>query len=127
MNSLLDTHTLIWFLNGDKDLSDIAKIKIETNVNGNFVSIVSLWEIAIKISIGKLHLQYSFEKFISRIQMFSFKILPVSTADTLTVSLMPLHHRDPFDRMIIAQAKNNNLQIITKDIIFPKYSIKVLW
>jgi len=126
MNNLLDTHTLIWFLNGDNNISGKARLEIETK-EGNYVSIASIWEIAIKISIGKLDLKYSFEKFISRIQIYSFKILPVSAADALTISLMPFHHRDPFDRMIIAQAKNNNLQILTKDIIFTKYNIKILW
>ena len=126
MKSLLDTHTLIWFLNGDSVISEKARLEIE-NKEANYVSIASVWEIAIKISIGKLDLKYSFEKFLSRIQLYSFKILPVSAADALTVSLMPFHHRDPFDRMIIAQAMNNRLQILTKDNIFAKYNVEILW
>lgn len=126
MKSLLDTHTLIWFLNGDSVISEKARLEIE-NKEANYVSISSVWEIAIKISIGKLDLKYSFEKFLSRIQMYSFKILPVSAADALTVSLMPFHHRDPFDRMIIAQAMNNRLQILTKGNIFAKYNVEILW
>ncbi len=127
MNSLLDTHTLIWFLNGDKDTTDKAKIEIETKPERNYVSIASIWEIAIKISIGKLELKTSFENFINQIEINSFQILPVPTTDALIIAILPFHHRHPFDRMIITQAKNNNLKVLTKDIIFDGYDVKILW
>lgn len=127
MNNLLDTHTLIWFINGDNQLSDKAKAEIETKTEGNFVSIASVWEIAIKISIGKLELKTSFEDFINQIEINSFQVLPVSTADALTIAMLPFHHRDPFDRMIIAQAKNNTLKVLTKDTIFGEYYGEILW
>lgn len=114
MENLLDTHTLIWFINGDVSLSDKAKEEIIRRPYNNFVSVASIWEIAIKISIGKLDLETSFENFISHVKRNSFYILPVSTADTLTLTSLPFHHRDPFDRMLIAQAKNNDLQLIFK-------------
>lgn len=127
MNNLHDTHTLIWFIDGNDNLSNKAKTEIETNAEGNYVSIASIWEIAIKISIGKLELKTSFKNFIHQIESNSFQILPVSVADALFVSLLPFYHRDPFDRMIIAQAKNSNLRLITKDIFFAKYDIHILW
>jgi len=127
MENLLDTHTLIWFINGDKDLSDNAKEGIIGNPYNNFVSIASIWEISIKISIDKIELKSSFKDFILQIKKNSFYILPISTTDTLALSVLPFYHRDPFDRMIIAQAKNNNFQIITKDSVFKKYHVAVLW
>ena len=127
MDNLLDTHTLIWFINGDAKLTDKAKKEIENKVEGNYVSVISIWEIAIKISIGKLELNTSFEDFIRQIKSNSFQVLPVSTADALSISLLPFHHRDPFDRMIIVQAKNNNLKLITKDEVFHNYDISVIW
>jgi PIN domain nuclease of toxin-antitoxin system len=127
MNNLLDTHTLIWFINGDNDLSNKAKIEIEVNAPDNYVSIASVWEIAIKISVGKLKLKTSFEDFINKIGINSFQILPISPFDALTVSTLPFYHRDPFDRIIIAQAKNNNLQVITKDTIFAHYDVSIFW
>lgn len=89
--------------------------------------VYSVWEIAIKISIGKLELKTSFEEFIYQIKINSFQILPVSATDALSVSLLPFYHRDPFDRMIIAQANNNNLQVLTKDRIFADYDVEILW
>lgn len=127
MDNLLDSHTLIWFIGGDDKLSEPAKMAVELNAPNNYVSIVSIWEIAIKINVGKLKLKTSFEDFIKNINHNSFQILPVSTADALAVSSFPLHHRDPFDRMIIAQAQNYGLQIITKDTVFKYYDVSVLW
>lgn len=108
MENLLDTHTLIWFLNGDSDLAVNAKEEIIRKPYNNFVSIASVWEISIKLSIGKLKLKSPFENFIYQVKKNSFYILPISTTDTLALSVLPFHHRDPFDRMIIAQAQSNN-------------------
>ncbi len=83
MNNLLDTHTLIWFINGDKALSVQAKDKIEDSNAINYVSIASLWEIAIKISLGKLELRTPFTEIRNQIRVNSFQILPVSFEDTL--------------------------------------------
>lgn len=127
MDSLLDTHTLIWFINGDPDISDKAITEIEAKLKYNYVSIASICEIAIKLSVQKLELETSFESFIEKIHQNSFQILPVSPDDALVVSAFPLHHRDRFDRMLIAQAQNYNLQIITKDSVFKYYDVSVLW
>ncbi len=99
MNYLLDTHTLIWFLNGDENLSLKARKAIESSEAANFVSIASLWEMAIKISLGRLELNTSFEQIGEEINNNNFKMLPISFQDTLTISSLPFHHRDPFDRL----------------------------
>lgn len=109
----LDTHTLIWFMNGSIDLSAIARKRIESGEN--FVSIASIWEIAIKISAKKLDLNTSFNEFIYQFSQNNFILLPISIADTFSMSELPFYHKDPFDRIIIAQSQNNGLAVISKD------------
>ena len=127
MANLLDTHTLIWFIEGDSALSTEAISSINNNHEFNFVSIVSLWEIAIKINIGKLKLQTAFPAIQNKIDENGFKLLPINFDHTLIFKDLPLHHRDPFDRMIIAQSITENLTIISKDKNFSLYPIKLLW
>ena len=127
MNTLIDTHALIWFLNGDDTLSEKAKKSIEEYDTVNFVSIASLWEIAIKISLGKLELKTPFSAIAEQITNNGFQILPVTFADTLLLSTLPFHHRDPFDRIIIAQSLTNKLTIISKDKVFDSYQVGLLW
>jgi PIN domain nuclease of toxin-antitoxin system len=127
MNILIDTHALIWFLNGDNDLSDTARKAIENNEAINFVSIASLWEIAIKISLGKLELQTPFEKISEQIANNGFQILPITFEDTLVLTSLPFHHRDPFDRIIISQSFTNKLTIISKDRYFEAYQVALTW
>ncbi len=124
---LLDTHTLIWFIGGNKELSQVARQSIEAIDATNFVSIASLWEIAIKISLGKLELKTPFNQINRQILENGFEILPITFDDTLTVSALPFHHRDPFDRIIIVQAITNGLTIISKDEHFSSYDAKVIW
>ena len=127
MNYLLDTHTLIWFLGGDKNLSTKAKKAIESTDAINFVSIVSMWEIAIKISLGRLELKSPFEKIEDEIFKNNFQMLPITFKDTLTLSSLTFYHNDPFDRVLISQGINNKLTIISKDQHFDSYKIKLLW
>jgi PIN domain nuclease of toxin-antitoxin system len=127
MNYLLDTHTLIWFLEGDNQLSRKAKNCIEEIDATNFISIGSIWEIAIKISIGKLQLKTPFSDISKQIFNNRFQILPIVFEDTLHVSELPFHHRDPFDRIIISQCLTNDFTLISKDPAFLPYRITVLW
>lgn len=127
MNFLLDTHTLIWFLGGDKNLSNLARNAIESDGVTNYVSIVSLWEIAIKISLGRLELKSPFEKIEEEIFKNDFQILSITFKDTLILSTLPFNHNDPFDRILISQGINNKLTIISKDRHFGNYKIKLLW
>lgn len=124
---LLDTHTLIWFIDGNKELSQTARRSIEGDNVTNFVSIASLWEMAIKISLNKLELKTPFNQINRQILDNGFELLLVEFEDALTVSALPFHHRDPFDRMIIAQAMTKRLTIISKDEHFPFYDVKVIW
>jgi PIN domain nuclease of toxin-antitoxin system len=125
--NLLDTHTLIWFINGDAELSQTARAAIEKENIINFVSIASFWEMAIKISLGKLELKTPFNQIARQIAENGFEILPITFEDTLTLSMLPFHHRDPFDRIIIAQRFNNGLNVISRDKNFVLYKANVIW
>lgn len=127
LRNLLDTHTLIWFINGDRDLSDKVRKAIEAADSANFVSIASLWEMAIKVSLGKLELKTPFSHVYNQMSNNGFELLPITFEDTLKLSVLPWEHRDPFDRLIIAQALNNDLTILSKDGHFSSYAAKVLW
>jgi len=127
MDNLLDTHALLWFMDGDETLSSKAKIAIETGNSINYVSIASIWEISIKISLGKLRSNTAFASLAYYLSYNGFQILPVSFQDTLVISSLAFHHKDPFDRMLIAQAINNNLQIISRDGMFSNYNVPIVW
>jgi PIN domain nuclease of toxin-antitoxin system len=127
MPFLLDTHTFIWFINGDTalPLNTIATIKnIE---NKCFISIASIWEIAIKASLNKLELKAGFDNIHNFLAENAIEILPLTFAHIQSLNTLDFHHRDPFDRIIIAQSITEQLTIITKDEHFTKYSCEVLW
>ncbi len=127
MNNLLDTHTFIWFINGEEELSGNARKAIEYKGANNFVSIASLWEIAIKLSLGKLKLRTEFSAVPEQIIGNGFQILPITFEDTLKLSALLFHHRDPFDRLIIVQSLTNRLDIISKDKQFANYGVSTVW
>ena len=127
MNYLLDTHVLIWFLAGDDTLSEKSKDIIENQENIKLVSIASVWEIAIKISLKKFKFDKGFKKFLDLIEDNGFEIIPMSFDHALTVSTLEFIHRDPFDRLIISQALTDDLIIITKDEYIEKYDVKTIW
>lgn len=123
MQYLLDTHALIWWLANDSTLTPKAKTEIANSSNLVFVSAASTWEIAIKKSIGKLE---SPDDLIQQIKEKKFKSLPINIEETLIVEKLPYHHQDPFDRILIAQAKLFNLTIITRDRQFNIYDVNLL-
>lgn len=127
MRLLLDTHAFIYFVNGDELLSPKAKAAILDPENLKFVSIASVWEISIKVSLGKLDLNNSLNLLPELIDQNGFVLQDIEITDALTISTLPFLHRDPFDRMLIAQAINNNFTIITKDSLFAPYGVNVLW
>jgi len=127
MNLLLDTHTLIWFLNGDEKLPDNVRDAIENPNNSKIVSIASIWEISIKISLDKFRFPNGFKRFLEMIDENGFELLPVTFEHAIIVSTLEFIHRDPFDRLLIAQCKNDNLTIATKDENIKKYNIQTLW
>ncbi|MBC7390446.1 MAG: type II toxin-antitoxin system VapC family toxin [Opitutaceae bacterium] len=121
MDYLLDTHILIWFLEGDTKLSEVLR-----NIGKNFISISSIWEIAIKTSISKLETDFTIQETISLIIENGFELLQINQKHCLEIVSLEFHHRDPFDRMLIAQTLVENLTRITKDQHFKQYPVKVL-
>ena len=126
-NYLLDTHTLLWFLNGDDTLSKPAKDILKDVENTIFVSIASLWEIGIKISIGKLKLAYSLEEIVGNLQLQNIQVLAIQPFHIIKMTTLPFHHRDPFDRIIIAQAITEKMKLISRDGEFEKYDCDLIW
>jgi PIN domain nuclease of toxin-antitoxin system len=128
MKVLLDTHAFLWYLLGNANLSVKSKRIIDTRENLYF-SIVSLWEIAIKINIGKLQIHRPIEDLSQELQYNNIHILPILTQDIELYSTLdfPSNHRDPFDRMLIVQAINLSLVVISKDVKFDDYPIQRLW
>ena len=128
MKYLLDTHILLWFLQGDKKLSDKARQLIDSLRNSKFLSIVSLWEIAVKVSLGKLVLDKPFERlFPEQLHFNRIQILDITVDSLIKLTTLPFHHRDPFDRLIIAQALVEELPIIGADAAFDAYGISREW
>ncbi len=115
MNYLVDTHILLWYMVGDKRIDHKIQNKIEDVKNTIFLSNVSLWEITIKLSIGKLKLKGTLAELKQYLNDKGFKILEFDFEDLETLLNLPFHHQDPFDRLIVAQAKTKNLEIITDD------------
>ena len=127
MDVLLDTHPFIWFLNGDEHLPDSLKSIIANTTNRCFLSIASLWEIAIKCSLGKLELKGDFGQMAGFLSDNDIEILPVTFEHLQRLMQLPFHHRDPFDRLIITQALTENLFMATKDKLFPVYGVNCIW
>lgn len=127
MNLLLDTHTFLWFIDGSNELSTKIKNQITNPEITKYISIASLWEIAIKINNGKLKLDFSFEELRNIIISNGFEILALDFEHILKITNLERIHKDPFDRIIIAQAQVEKLTIITRDANFKKYKVKVMW
>lgn len=128
MRILLDTHSFLWMIFGDQRLSEAARREIENPANEVFISVASLWETAIKVSIGKLELTVTFEELITEhLRKSTVQILPISVDALNTISALPFHHRDPFDRLLIAQAIVEQTPIVTRDDLFSEYSVQTIW
>src|SRR5690554_6299504 len=128
MRYLLDTHTLLWYVDGNPQLPDNVGSIVTDTKNLCFFSVASIWEMSIKISLQKLQLKFSLEELLAYLSKNSISILEINPTHTITLLNMPFIHRDPFDRMLIAQAKTENLALITKDNHIKQYpDIKTLW
>ena len=127
MEYLLDTHTFLWFIDGSSELSTKAKKIILNPENIIFISIVSFWEIAIKLKIEKIRIDIPFTELKNQAIINGFQILPLLFKETHRLTTLQLHHRDPFDRILISQALQNEFFIISKDPEFKKYTNKVIW
>jgi len=125
---LLDTHTMLWFFWDDPQLSAGAKTLIEDADNRKLVSIASCWEIAIKVGLGKLDLGEPSRSFLSReIARNNFELLPITLDHATMVEGLVPHHRDPFDRLLVAQAMAEGLPLVSADGVFDQYGISRLW
>ena len=128
MNLLLDTHTFLWFIAGDTSLSKAARSAIEDLNNNLYLSVASVWEIAIKVSIDKLELSEPFETFIpEQLAENGIELLDISVEHAAQIVSMPFHHRDPFDRLIAAQANVEKMTLLSVDEVFDSYGINRLW
>ncbi len=125
---LVDTHALLWFLYDDPQLSETAGELLSDARVAKVVSVVSLWEIATKVATGKLKLGMSYAVFQSQhVAGRDLEILAVGLQHLVSYSSLPLHHRDPFDRLIIAQAEIEGLPVLTRDTNFASYPVTVVW
>lgn len=128
MRVLLDTHAFLWFVLGDPQLSSRARSHIEDPGNEKLVSPASYWEIAIKISLKKYTLSRSYEEFMQQgIAGNGFSILLIEPRHTAALTSLPFHHRDPFDRLIIAQAMVEQIPVISGDAAFAAYPVTRIW
>lgn len=127
MTVLLDTHALLWFLYGNEKLSVKARNTIEDKSDTVLVSIASLWEITIKQAIGKLTIEGSLENLFETVKTNGFAIEPISKEALLILATLPFHHRDPFDRILVAQALQLKIPIVTKDTHIHLYEATCLF
>lgn len=128
MKLLLNTHTFIWFITDNPQLSSSAKALIEDELNEKVLSLASIWEMAVKCSIGKLRFDLPFQSFIEQqLVQNSLDLMKIEVSHLSTVATLPLHHRDPFDRLLIAQAIVEKMPIVGADQMFDSYGIERLW
>ena len=128
MTALLDTHTLLWQYWGDSQQSHTAQQIINDPSNIIYVSVASLWEITIKVSQQKLDLRDPITRFFQdAVEGSDLRILPVERFHLITLATLPLHHRDPFDRLLIAQSISEKMPIISADTAFDNYPVTRIW
>ena len=127
MPYILDTHSFLWFVSGDKQLPESAKRIIGNIDESCFLSAASLWEITIKLQNNKLNLGLSLKELFDFADRNQIEIIPINYEHLLQLSKLPVHHNDPFDRLIIAQAISEELIIITRDKLFKNYKVKQIW
>ena len=127
MNLLLDTHTFLWFVNDNPKLSNHLKDLIEDTNNVSYLSIASLWEMSIKFNLGKLTLDPNYEEFVEReVTTSTVRLLNIELEHLKINATMPFYHRDPFDRLIIAQSIAEDIPIVSIDLAFDRYSVDLI-
>ncbi len=126
MNYLLDTHIFLWFIEDNKKLAHLVKQEISNLNNNIFLSKATLWEIIIKTSIGKLELDKELDEIEKAIAFYNLILLDINFSHLKKLFLLEHYHRDPFDRMIIAQAISEDLIVISDDPFFKQYPVKLM-
>ncbi len=126
MKLLIDTHILLWHLEDNHKQSETVKKELQDSSNQIFISQASIWEMSIKISLGKLKIPVPLEDLLFHLERSAWAILPIQNKDILRLLDLTYHHSDPFDRIIAAQCLNQELTLITKDSIFELYGVTTL-
>ncbi len=128
MNLLLDTHVFLWWILDDDRLSASARASIQDPAQRVFFSVASGWEIAIKARLGKIKLPKDLDAFVAeQLATNVFEVLPILLSHALYVHKLPNHHRDPFDRMLVAQALETQMTLLTNDKAIRRYRVKTRW
>ncbi|MEM8558406.1 MAG: type II toxin-antitoxin system VapC family toxin [Bacteroidota bacterium] len=128
MSLLFDTHTFLWWATEPTRLSDAAHRALSSDANATFLSVVVLWEIQIKVQIGKLSLTMPLSDLVNeQCAANGFVVLPVEPRHVYALDALPLHHRDPFDRLLLAQAEADGLTLVSRDGAFSPYGVSTLW
>jgi PIN domain nuclease of toxin-antitoxin system len=124
---LVDTHAFLWFMTGDGRLSATARRAMENASAAWCLSAASVWEMAIKSSLGRLTLPAAVAEYVAGKVRAGLVVLPVEWSHAAAVEILPHHHGDPFDRLIIAQAQAEGLSLVTRDAVFRDYGVRVIW
>ena len=127
MNCLLDTHTYIWWPGDPSRVGEFAAKLISDSGNDIYVSMASFWELGIKSSLGKIALSQDILSLATTLYEDGLKLLPIEPRHCSAVANLPFHHRDPFDRMLVAQAFTEDLTLLSRDKEFPPYPVRVIW
>ena len=128
MRLLLDTHAFIWFVDGNPKLSNAARTAIDDVENLVYLSVASVWELAILVSLQRLTLQRTVKEYVALYtEKNAIDLLPVTIDHIEGIVSLPFHHRDPFDRLLLAQAKSSDLTLVSADNAFNHYAVDILW
>jgi PIN domain nuclease of toxin-antitoxin system len=128
MRLLLDTHAFIWWIEDDPRLSNAARVLLQDRANGVFLSIGSIWEIAIKVGVGRLRMPSELRAFLAdQVARTGFSLLPIAFEHVVAVHALPQHHRDPFDRLLIAQSRQEGLSLVSRDEKLALYDVELVW
>lgn len=126
--ALLDTNTFLYWIAGGTELSESARAFIRKPGNEIWISLVTAWELAIKSNQGKIKLSSPVVRFMNQhVESNGFRLMGIELDDVAGIETLPLHHRDPFDRLLIVQAANRKLPVVSSDSAFSAYSIKRIW
>jgi PIN domain nuclease of toxin-antitoxin system len=127
MKLLLDTHAFLWFVTGDARLSRAARVALEAEAAELHLSAASVWEMAIKSSLGRLTLPSPLGQYVADKMAEGFRVLPVDWSHAAAVERLAFHHRDPFDRLLAAQALVERMPVVSRDRVFRKYGVALVW
>ncbi len=128
MRLLLDTHTFIWAVESPERLTQTVQTAMQESANQRLVSMATVWELSIKTGLGKLTLSLPLKQWVTQAATaLSATILPITIDDADQQSVLPLHHGDPFDRMLAAQSLVGNLTIVSRDAVFDRYGVSRIW